>query len=187
MVLSVVFSPTKAFAKALESPNGLVAFLVALFAAIFFAIASYLLTLEPIIAGFFLVLNFVQWLVLVFLVWFFSVAHDRKKKSHEFASFVECASVVSRLWQINLISSVIMLLLVLITPFIPALAYLAVLIIFGVILVVLFVGWLVASFKMLKAVTSKKGLNLFINWAIVLVLNALIVSFISGILLKLIV
>ncbi len=187
MVLSVVFSPTKAFEETLAHPSGGAAFLVAIIAAIFFAVSSYLLTKEPIIAAFFLVLNFVQWLVLAVLVWFFSVAHTRKKKGSEYVSFSESASVTSKLWQINLLSSVLMLILILIMPFLPNLAFLAVLIIFGVIFVILLIGWLVASFKMLKVVTSKKGASLFINWIIVLVLNALIISFISGILLKLIV
>ncbi len=187
MAFSVVFSPVKAFEDALVHPSGGAAFLTAIFAAVIFAVCSFLLTKEPIIAAFFLVLNFVQWLVLAVLVWFFSVAHVRKKKGGELVSFAQSASVTSKLWQINLMSSFLMLVLILIMPFIPSLAYLAVLIIFGVLFVVLFVGWIVASYKMLKVVTSKKGFALFINWIIVIVLNALILSFISGMMLRLIV
>ena len=179
MAFDVVTSPTKAFESAFERPRLGVAAVVVLLTAILSALASYIFLSDVMQAGFLLVASLIQWFVFTVIVWFFEFVHVRKRKQLSGTKFSQVASVTSKLWTINLIGSILLVIMALIVPIGSNLLLAVLLPIVLILFIVLVVGWIIGSVKMLKVVTGAKKGRLFINWLILVILNGVLFSFIS--------
>ncbi len=184
MVLSAVFHPSKAYEKIFNYPNNGLSALVALLTAIVFAASVYILVSEPVLSAFSFFMNLIQWLVFTVVLWFFGLAHTGRKKHAKEITFSQCAALTSKLWTINLLGAVIMLIFVGIIPYLAYAYLLPVLVILVVIAVMLLVAWIVSSIIMLKVVFETESLKLLVNWVILLILNAFIVGFISNLIIR---
>ncbi|MFA6269460.1 MAG: hypothetical protein WCW13_05090 [archaeon] len=180
MVFSIIFHPTKTFETALEVANVSKALIIVLLSGLFFGLAAFFLTAQLVPAIYLFIFAIVQWLVYSAIVWFFEFVHVRKRKKMVGTSFTQCACVVGELWKINLISSILAAFVAFIFPFSSDALLLVVGSIFMIIIVILVIAWIVASFKMLKVLVGVHKWKLVINWAIINLLNLMIIGFISS-------
>jgi len=179
MVLSVISSPTKAFESAFHNPRLGISLIVVLLAAAFFALASFLVFSDALLAAYFFIASLIQWLVFSVLVWFFEFVHVRKRSQLTGTNFFQIASVTSKLWTLNLASSILLAVIAFLLPRISEPLLTVVFAIVVICAVVLLAGWIVGSIKMLKVVTGASRARLFVNWLILIIINSVIVSFIT--------
>jgi len=176
MVFDVIFAPTKSFEGVFHNPNINSALIVVLTTGLFLGLATFFVTASLLPSIYMFGLNIIQWLVFAGVVWFFEFIHVRKRKRMMGTSFEQCACVVGKLWGINLIASVIIVLIAFCLNFISS-VFLAVLTPFILIIgMILLVSWVVASFLMLKVVLGVSGGKLLINWVIANILNASLIT-----------
>lgn len=184
-MFSVLFSPTKSFEDSFREPSMGSALIVVLLSSLFLALAVFFMTNQLISSAYFFVINLVQWVVLSGIVWFFEFVQVRKRKRMTGTTFEQIASLVGKLWTINLVGSIFLAIVAFILPFVggtlmnllgPTLAIFAILVL---------LSWLVASFKMLKVAFGAEKWKLLFNWVLVNLINMVTVLFVSSILVKL--
>lgn len=182
MAFSVLTSPSKAFEDAFANPHGGKIALVVLLTALVSAASSFLFLNNVILAGYFFVSSVISWFALTLVVWFFEFVHIKRRKGMLGTHFVEVASATAKLWTLNLAGAVLMLIMVLVSTRIADPLLTIVFFILIALMIIVFIGWLVASAKLLKFVTGSEGAKLLINWIILIILNAAV----SGLLMLLV-
>jgi len=186
MIKNTIFHPTASFENAFFQPNERKAFLVVALAGLFLSVLVFLLTTSLVYAVFAFVINLINWFVFSGVLFFFEFAHTKKKNKKTEESFSKSSCAVATLWEINLLAYIILVLGVWLIPFFGGvLSNIAVGLLF-VLLLVIVIMWVIASFKMLKVVFGAQRGKLLLNWIILMLLNALIASFISRLLFSLI-
>ncbi|VVB75680.1 Yip1 domain protein [uncultured archaeon] len=184
MVLSVLFHPTEVFKKVDSSPVLYSPWLVVIIAGIFLAIVGYYASASWLTGVYMFIANIVQWFILTLFVWFFGFIHLRKKRGIAEERFAECAAATGKLWTITLATNLIMAILSVFYGFVTIFPF-NILAMIGVILaIILTIGWIVASYKMLKVVLGINGGKLFVNWILLLILNVVTSAFIVGLIAK---
>lgn len=179
MVFGALFSQTKSFEDAFHSPSVGYVLAVVIINAIILGAAAHQFSNNMLAGVFVLAVALVQWAVFAVLVWFFELIHVKRRRSAGDTHFVQSAGAVAKLWSINLASSVIAGVLVLLRFVLSESALYVVLIIAAILFVVLLIGWLVGSYKLIRIVTGASGAKLFVNWLIVIFLNWLLVGVLS--------
>lgn len=181
MALSVLFHPTEVFKEVASDTAAHSPWLVVILAGIFLALIGYYVSAGDIFSGIYMfIANLAQWFILTVFVWFFVFVHSRKRKGLSEKGFTQSAAATGKLWTLTLLTNIIMAIisifygLVTIFPF-------NVLALIGVIVsIILTLGWIVASYKMLKVLSGISGGKLFVNWIILLILNVVTSAFIIG-------
>ncbi|MCX6803979.1 MAG: hypothetical protein NTY48_05430 [Candidatus Diapherotrites archaeon] len=179
MVAGVIFSPTRAFENAFNNSFSFISVLVPIFTSLLLALVVFGFIGDAFLAGFFFITGFIQWLIFILVIWFFEFVHIKKRaklKSTEFRQFV---SVVSKLWNINLVGSLLMALIVFVVFRLSQNIVFVLFPIIIVVMVILAVGWIVASGRMLKVVFGISGLKLLVNWILIMAVVVLLNSFVS--------
>ena len=179
MVFSVLTHPTKAFTERFDEPRIGLALVVVLLTALVTFLASYVFLSNYLAAGVLCLTSIIQWFVFTLIVWFFGFAHNGRMKSKSKINFSQIASVTGKLWTINFASSILMLIMALVLPSASDVLLLIVAAVMVILLIVLSIGWIISSIKMLKVVTGAKRGRLVINWLILIILNGVLLSFIS--------
>jgi len=186
MIVNTILHPTSSFETAFFEPKKGKALIVVSLASLFLAIAVFLLTGSLVYSGFAFAINLINWFVFSSVLFFFEFVHAKKKNKKNEKGFLKSASVCGVLWEINLAAYLLLVLGVWCIPFIGVSLFNIVVGLFFVLLIALVVIWVIASFKMLKVVFGAEKGKLVLNWIILMVLNALIVSFINRLLASLI-
>lgn len=176
MALNLISHPTKAFTEAFDSPKLVNAAIVILLTAALTGIAGFVFFGNVLSSAFLFGSSILQWLILTLIVWFFSFAHKSKKRASGVSSFSKTASVTGKLWLLNLASAILTLVMALVLPYAGEALLLIVFVIMAILMAVLFIGWIIASIKMLKVVTGASRGGLVINWIIMIVLYGVILS-----------
>ncbi len=181
MVLSVLFHPTEVFKKVVSDSEGYSPWLVVILAGIFLAIIGYYSSSGNLFSGLYLfIANIVQWFILTVFVWFFVFVHSRKRKGLSEKGFTQSAVATGRLWTLTLATNIIMAIISIFYGLVTVFP-INVLALIGVIVsIILTLGWIVASYKMLKVLSGISGGKLVVNWIILLILNMLTSAFIVG-------
>jgi len=177
MLLDVFSSPGSAFESAFHEPNLSELRVIVLLSSLFLSLILFLLTADPFLAGFMFLINIIQWAVLSSVVWFFEFVHVRRRQRLNSPSFLQSASVASKLWAINIVGYIVIILWILLLPFIGPLSTLL-FPLFVLILLLVVLAWLVSSFKMVGFVCKANGFKLLINWVLLLFLNSIISGFV---------
>jgi hypothetical protein len=180
MAENIFTNPTKVFEESFNNPSISSALIVVLLAGIFLSLAAFLVTTSWLVSIYFFIINLAQWIILSAIVWFFEFIHVRKRKRLPGNDFSQSASVVGKLWVINLAGSVLLALVAFILPFASDSLMFILGPLFLLVSIVLIVCWLIASFKMLKVVFGKEKLVLFINWLIINILNIVMINFVAS-------
>jgi hypothetical protein len=180
MVFNIIFHPTKTFEDAIEEHNFGSSIIIVLLTSLFLSLSAFFLTASVFWAAYAFAFSLIQWLVFSIIIWFFEFIHVKKRKSVE-TTFAKCAAVVGRLWEINLIGSILVAAVTFILPIGGRSLMFFVVPIFLFLGVILLLAWIVASFRMLTVLFGAKRLKLVFNWIIINVLNAIMISFISAI------
>jgi len=179
MVFSIITHPTRVFTNCFDSPKNGKSLAVVFLTAIITALAGYALLGNVLTAGLFFVTALIQWFVFSIVVWFFGFAHNGRVKKNQRVSFSQIVSVTGKLWTLNLASTILMLFMALIVPYASDILLLIVFAIMAILFIILFIGWIIASIKMIKVVTGAKKGKLVINWIILIILNGMVISFIT--------
>jgi len=180
MTGNVFMNPTKTFEEAFHNPSIGSALIVVLLAGIFLSLAAYFTTASLIVSVYLFIINLAQWLILSAIVWFFEFIHVRKRKRLPGTEFSQSASVVGKLWVINLAGSVLLAIIAFILPFASTALMFVLGPLFVLLSLLLIICWIVASFKMLKVVFGKEKWVLLINWIIINVLNVMIINLVAS-------
>lgn len=179
MLFNTIFHPTSAFEKAFFEPNNKKSLLVVSLAGLFLALAIFVLTFNVVYSIFAFVTNFLNWIIFSVILFFFEFVHARKKNKAAENGFGKALSVVGTIWEINMVAYIAIivgsLIVVRLSGFMFTLAVGALF----VLLILLAVIWLIASFKMLKVVFKAERGKLILNWLILMVINSVIASIIS--------
>lgn len=182
MIFNTIFHPTSSFESAFLEPNNKKALMVVSLAGLFLAVAIFLLTYNVIYAGFAFVTNFLNWIIFSLILFFFEFVHARKKNKASVNGFAKASSVVGTIWEINLLAYLVMVLGIIILPFVSGLLFNIVAGGLFVLLILLVIIWVIASFKMLKVVFKAKKGKLLLNWIILMLLNSIIATVITQLL-----
>jgi len=177
---NVFMSPTKTFEDAFHNPDVSSALIIVLLAGVFLSLAAYLTTASWIVSVYLFIVNLAQWLILSAIVWFFEFIHVRKRKRLPGTEFSQSASVVGKLWVINLAGSVLLAIIAFILPFASVALMFVLGPLFVLVTLILIVCWVIASFKMLKVVFGKERWVLLINWLIINILNVITINFVAS-------
>jgi len=173
MILDIFSSPTQAFEMAFYEPNMSELKGVVFLSSFFLSLILFLLSGDLLIAGYMFIINIIQWVILSTIVWFFEFVHVRKKSRLDGPSFMQSAAVASKLWAINIIGYIVVILWILLLPFIGSVS-LVLFPLFVIVLLLVVIAWLISSLKMVAFLCKAKGLKLFINWILLLFLNGII-------------
>ncbi|MFA5931603.1 MAG: hypothetical protein WC821_04825 [archaeon] len=184
-MFNVLFSPTKSFEDAFHEPSMGSALITVLLSSVFISLAVFFMTSQLIPSAYFFVVNLVQWIVLSGIVWFFEFAHVRKRKKMTGTTFDQIASVVGKLWTINLVGSIFLAIVAFILPFATANLMNLLGPLLAIFAIIVLLSWLIASFKMLKVVFGVEKWKLLFNWVLVNLINIVTIAFVSSILIKL--
>jgi hypothetical protein len=185
VALSVLFHPTEVFKKVVLDPEDYSPWLVVLLAGIFLAIIGYFATANILSGVYMFIANLVQWIILTVFVWFLTFAHSKKKKGLIEKGFTQSAACTGKLWTLTLLTNVIMAIISIFYAYVTIFPFNVLSLIGVIVSIILTLGWLVASYKMLKVLLGTSGWKLFINWIILLILNVVTSAFIVGLIARL--
>ena len=186
MISETIFHPTSSFEKSFLEQNKRKAILVVALASLFLSLTVFLLTSSLIYSVFAFIINIVNWFVLSGVLFFFEFVHTKKKSRKSESNFWKSACVIGTLWELNLFAYLVMLLSVWLIPFFSGLLADILVGLLFLFLILIAVVWLIASFRMLKVVFGVQKGKLLLNWIILMVLNSLVVSFVTNLLASLI-
>ncbi len=186
MIAETIFHPTKSFEKSFLEQNKRKAIIVVALASLFLSLTIFLLTSSLIYSVFAFIINIINWFVLSGVLFFFEFVHTKKKNRKNESNFWKSASVVGTLWELNLFAYIVMLFSVWLIPFFSGLLANILIGVLFILLIIIAVIWLIASFRMLKVVFGMQKGKLLLNWIILMVLNSLVVSFVTNLLASLI-
>lgn len=179
MLFNTIFHPTSSFESAFLEHNNKKSLLVVLLAGLFLALAVFLLTFNTIYSIFAFATNILNWIIFSVILFFFEFVHARKKSKATVNGFGKSLSVVGTIWEINLLAYFVMAVGVWLLPNLSGFLFNLVAGAFFVLLILLGLIWVIASFKMLKVVFKANRGKLILNWIILMFLNSLIASIIS--------
>jgi|GEM_PF-1866469 len=180
MVLSVLFHPTEVFKKVIAEPEEYSPWLVVVLAGIFLAIIGYYSSTDILAGVYMFIANIVQWLILTIFVWFFVFVHSRKRKGLSEKGFTQSAACTGKLWTLTLVTNIIMAIIAIFFRVVTVFPFNVLALIGVIVSLIITIGWLVASYKMLKVLSGIGGGKLFVNWIILLILNVVTSAFIVG-------
>lgn len=177
MAHSIITSPTLVFEDALSNPNNASTAAIVIITSLLMAVTAYLFISSPLLAGYYFVAGIIQWVVFTVIVWFFELAHVKRRKQLLSTRFSQVASACGKLWTINLASSVLLVIMSFLVNNVGGAILLIIVPILVIFFIVLTLGWIIGSAKLLKVVTGLSRGKLFINWVILLVLNSAVFGF----------
>jgi hypothetical protein len=186
MIAETIFHPTRAFEKSFFESNKRKSIFVVALASLFLSLTIFLLTSSLVYSVFAFMINIVNWFVLSGVLFFFEFVHTKKKGRKGENNFWKCACVIGNLWELNLFAYFVLFLSVWLIPFFSGLLADVLVGVLFLFLILIAIAWLIASFRMLRVVFGVQKGKLLLNWIILMVLNSLVVSFITNLLASLI-
>lgn len=178
MVFGIIFHPSRVLEGAFEDARTGRALAVIIFTALFTGAAGYFFLGSEVAAAFLFGSSILQWFVYFLVVCFLGFVHGAKKRSNKVPKAVQVFSAVGRVWELNLFSSFLVLVMVFVSQNAGGLFLDVCFVIALFLMIVLFVAWLVSSLKMVRVVTGVRGGALVFNWLVLIVVNALLFSFV---------